>query len=407
MSRISGSTQASNQFKIIVIGLPDAGSTHLIDRLLNKRPTQQTKILTVYNCIINAKTLQWREVASGYQPPAKDKSCIRAVIFEVIATKTIIDLLYLLIAPEDIVLLAYNPLSINDTNYMADIDYILNYISAHCHTKLCSSAINCPHFPVVLMVGIQSTASLNSRTTNFLREYCQGKTYEKHIHAKAFYFIDDYRIIHQVNFLKEVILDTAKPLYSQDCPIAYLQFEKKILELSRKQYLLNVANAFEIGNEFGIQTTEQLFEHFRNKGIILYYPKIKVLENKLFISPKTLMRLITNVFVLPDYSFLHETLAKRPDMLELVVNLLKSFDLAVHGHWSISQPSKVCFDCDNNPFIIPSIEARNNDAEKLKPKDHVGVSYHFLDRFLPRCLFYQLLTKLINWLHSDGDTIYW
>ena len=59
-SRIDGSTtpQASNQFKIVVIGLPDAGSTQLIDRLLNKRFTQQTKRFKVYNCSINAETLE-------------------------------------------------------------------------------------------------------------------------------------------------------------------------------------------------------------------------------------------------------------------------------------------------------------------------------------------------------------
>ena len=347
-------------------------------------------------------------MATGYQPPAKEKSCIRTVIFEVIATKTIIDLLYLLIAPEDIILLAYNPLSVNDASYMADIDYILNYISAHCNTKCCSSAMNYPHFPIVLMVGIQSIANLTSHTVKFLREYCHDKTYNKHILQKnrdAFHFINDNRVINPVIFLQEVILATAKPLYNRHCPPAYLQFEKKVLELSRKQNLLNMSKASEIANNVGIERTEHLFEHFRNKGIILYYSNVKVLKNTIYISPKLIITLIIFVFDLSDYPSLQRALAQlRPEYLELLVYLLKSFHLAVAGHWSVYEAAKAVFHFDSIPFIIPSLMNKNAIKEK-NTKDCVGVIFHFPDGFLPNGLFYQLMVKLIDWFYTDEDTI--
>ena len=406
-SRIGGSkTQASNQFKIVVIGLPDVGSTLLIDKLLNKPYSRQTKIFKVYNCAINTKTLEWRETVRGYQPPTNNKSCIRAVIFEVIATKSIIDLLYLLIAPEDIILLAYNPSLVDSARYRADIDYILNFISAHCSQKHCFSAMHYPHFPVVLMVGIRiNPISLHS--VNFFRDYCRSKTYVKHILQEdrdAFHFIDKMSITNQIIFLKQVILTTAKPLCNQHCPSAYLQFEKEVLELSKKQTFLKIEK---VGEIVGVEIKEQLFNYLRNKGIILYYPKIPALKNKIFLSPKcfALPLVIAFIYMPPDYLSLQNALTQLgPDRLQMLVYLLRSFDLAVAGHWPISKASKMGFKYDDTSFIIPSL-ADENIVEKLKPKDYIGVIYHFPGGFIPRCVFYQLTTKLIDWLHSDENTI--
>ena len=387
------SARASNQFKIVVIGFPNTGSTHFIHRILNNQFTQQTKRFRVYNCAINTATLEWKEVAIGYQHLAKDKLYIRAVIFEVIATKTIIDLLYLLIAPEDVILLAYDPSLLNTASYMADIDYILNFVSAHCSTKCCSSAMHSSHFPVVLMVGIR----YSSHAVNSLRDYCHGKIYEKHIlWQSAFSFIDD---------IKKAILSTASPLYTQHCPSVYLQFEKAILELPGNQLSLTMVKALEIAKKAGIETTEELFEHCRNKGIILYYPKIK----KLFISPQMVMNFIVFVFELPDYSSLQEALTHLgPKIMKLLVYLLKSFNLVVAGHWSFSKASKAGFCYNNTQFIIPALVDKKIAPKKyIKPMDYVGIIHYFPDQFLPKCIFYQLMIKLIDWFHYDDTTINW
>ena len=398
-------TRASNQFKIVVIGLPNIGSTHLIHRLLNIQFTQQTKRFKIYHCTIDTTTFEWRETDRSYQPPANDYTCIRVVIFEIIATKTILDLLYLLIAPEDIILLVYDPLLLNNASYMADIDYILNFVSAHCNTECCSSAVQSRHFPVVLMTGICTIYGSYSQAINF-RDYYHGKTCEKHIlqqdmHPFHFMFPE-----HEIRFLNETILTAAEPVYSQHCPSMYLQFEQAILELYGRRSFITTVKASVIADEIGIQATEKVFEHFRNKGIILYYPKVQGLQDKIFISPRLIIAITIIFEPCDDNLSLQESFMQFPPRLRgWLVYLLENFDLAVAGHWSFSITSKAGFYHDGTPYIIPSLIHAKEVSKKLKPEDYVGILYCFPDEFLPRCLFYQLMTKLIDWFHANENSI--
>ena len=405
-SRKQSGTRASNQFKIVVIGLPNAGTTHLISQLLNTQFTQQTKRFKVYHCSINTTTLVWSVTDRSYQPPASNKSCIRAVIFEVIATKAILDLLYLLIAPEDIIVLVYDPSLLSTVSYMADIDYILNFVSAHCNTQCCSSTTQSSHFPAVLMMGICTSVKLYSQAINFFRKYYRGKACEKHIFA--FHFISGYKGVFpesELCFLKESISTAAGPLYSQHCPSKYLQFEQAIFELHGHRSFLTTLKASAIADQIGIQATEQLFKYFRNKGIILYYPKVQDLQDKIFISPQLIIP-ITAIFEPRDHLSLQESFMGFSLRLQRwLAYLLVNFNLAVSGHWLFSKASKAGFYHDDTAYIIPSLIHNKVVPKKLKPEDYVGVLYYFPDKFLPRCVFYQLMTKLIDWFHADENSI--
>ena len=406
-------TTASNQFKIVVIGLPNTRTTHLIHRLLNKQSyCLQTKRFKVYHCTISTETGEWREENTiNYRTFTRDQQCVRAVIFEVIATKTILELLYLLIAPEDIVLVVYDTSSLSTRSCMADIDYILNSASSHCSAKCCSSAIHSPHFPLVLMVGICNDFTKCLQVVKFLRDYCHGETFEKHILQRdkdAFHFIGEDGSAYFDNiipFLRVVILTAAEPVYNQPCPSVYLQFGQAIVELYESRSCLTKIQALVVASQAGIETacTEQLFEHFRNKGIILYYPQVQRLQDKIFISPQMIINLITSVFELsPRYSSLHESYMQRtPMQRKLLVYLLENLDLAVGGHWSFSETSKAGFYHDDTPFIIPSLV--NSKLFKIKPEGYVRILYCFPNRFIPKCVFYQLITRLIDWFHSDGS----
>ena len=406
-------TTASNQFKIVVIGLPNAGTTQLIHRLLNKEfnSQQQTKRFKVYHCIISTKTGEWREI--DYETFVRDKSCVRAVVFEVIATKTILELLYLLIAPEDIILMVYDPLSLSTTSYMADIDYILSSVSSHCSAKCCSSAMHSPHFPLVLMVGVCNNFTLCPRVVNFLRDYCHGETFEKHILQQdkdAFHFINENRSTYfdnKIPFLRAIILTAAEPICGQPCPSMYLQFGQTVVGLYERRSCLTKGQALEIASQVGIKITcaEEVFEHCRNKGIIMYYPKVQDLQDKIFISPQMILNLITSVFELSvRYSSLQELFMKRtPKQQQLLVYLLENLDLAVHGHWSFSETSKAGFYYDDTPYIIPSLV--DSKLFKINPEGYVRILYCFPNKFIPRCVFYQLITRLIDWFHSDEKTI--
>ena len=404
-------TGVSNRFKIVVIGLPNTGTTNLIHRLLNKQyHYEQTKRFKVYHCTINTETLEWKEEEINDQTFAKDKSCARAVIFEVIVTRTILELLYLLISPEDIILLVYDPLSLNDENYVVYIKYILNLVSAHCKEECCSSAINARHFPVVLMVGLCNKFISYSRIANFFREYCHGQTYQKHILHEdkyEFHFIDENRCtypVRKMHFLTKAILTAAEPLYNQPCISNYLKLEQTILKSYKIRSFLSTEKVSELADQAGIETTKYLFEHLKNKGIILYYPKVKGLLDKMFVSPQRLINLITSIFELPTgYTSPQELFMQRTSKQQkLLAYLLENLNLAVAGHWSISEISKAGFYYDDTPYLIPSLVQTESVS---KPESYVGVIYYFPDNFVPKCVFYQLMVKLISWFHSDENVI--
>ena len=401
-------TGISNRFKIVVIGLPNTGTTYLIHRLLTKQSHyQQTKRFKVYHCTINTETLEWGEEEINNQT---DKLCVRAVIFEVIVTKTILELLYLLISPEDIILLAYDPSLLDTASYVAYISYILNLVSAHCKEECCSSASHSPHFPVVVMVGLCDKFISYSHTNNFFRKYCHGETYEKHILHEdkyAFHYIDEKRCtypVRKMQFLKKAILTAAEPLCTQPCPSNYLQLEQAILKSYEIQSFLSAAKASELADQPGIETTNYLFEHLKNKGIILYYPKVKGLLGKMFVSPQLLINLITSVFELPTgYTSLQESFMQRTSTQQkFLVHLLENLNLAVAGHWSFSKTCKAGFYYGDTPYIIPSLVQTKLVS---KPESCVGVIYYFPDKFVPQCVFCQLMVKLIGWFHSDGNVI--
>ena len=407
-------TTVSNQFKIVVIGLPNTRTTHLIYRLLNKQSYhQQTKRFKVYHCTISTETGEWREENMINRTFARDQQCVRAVIFEVIATKTILELLYLLIAPEDIVLVVYDPSSLITKSCVADIDYILNSVSSHCSAKSCSSAMHFPHFPLVLMVAICNDFTLCPQVIKFLRDYCHGETYEKHILQQdkdAFHFIGENESVYfdnKIPFLRVVTLAAAEPIYNQPCPPMYFQFGQAILGLYESRSCLTKRQGLVVASQAGIETmyTEQLFEHFRNKGIILYYPQVQRLQDKIFISPQMIINLITSVFELsPRYLSLQQSYMQRtPKQRQLLVYLLENLDLAVGGHFSFSETSKAGFYHDYTPFIIPSLV--NSKLFKIKPEGYVRILYCFPNRFIPKCVFYQLITRLIGWFHSSGSVI--
>lgn len=403
---------ASNQFKIVVIGPPDAGTTDLIHKLLNKQVSQQTERFKVYHCSINAKTLKWEQKGKSWRPSGKNKSCIRAKIFEVIATKAMLGLLHLLISPQDIILVVYDPSSLSTSGYKADIDQILNSVSAHCSEgEECStSSVHSPHFPLIFMVAISFISSFRSHIISFLRSCCRGKTYERHISQEdkhAFHFISDTNVDSEntIKSLTLVILAAAQPVYSEHCPPVYLQFEKVI---SESRSLLSKVQDLEISHQVDI---EQVLKHFRNRGIVLYYPKVQGLQNAILTSPHLIIYLISCIFEPSDYSSLQELFTEIQDQLGVsavvfLIRLLKKFNLALTDHWSITKLPKESFHYDGAAFVIPSLM----DAEvvqKLKPEGYVGVLFYFPGGFLPQCVFYQLLIKIINWFHSDGNTISW
>ena len=408
-------TSASNRFKITVIGLPNTKTTYLIHRLLNK-PFYflQTRRFKVYHCIINTETSEWEEEEINDQTFAKDTLCVRAVIFEVIVTRTILELLYLLISPEDIILLVYDPSSLNTPSYMSYINYILNFVSVHCNAECCSSAINSPHFPLVLMVGLCDNFRSYSYVVGYLREYFHGETCEKHILQEdkdAFHFIDENRSFSsfmKMPFLRRAILTVAKPVYNQPCPYNHLQFEQTILELYGIRSCLSASEIADIADQADIETTEYVFEHLRKKGIILYYPKVEGLHDKIFISPQRIINLVTSVFEpLSDSLSLQESFMQRtPKQQNLLAYLLESLAVAVPGHWLIDETCKSGFYYNDVPYIIPLLVQAKFVSKKLSPESYVGVVYYFPDRFVPECVFCQLVVRLIGWFHSDGNVIY-
>ena len=87
----------------------------------------------------------------------------------------------------------------------------------------------------------------------------------------------------------------------------------------------------------------------------------------------------------------------------LLVYLIEKFDLGVAGPWLHSQ-ADFCY--NNTLFMVPSLaNSLSNIPLRLKLEGYVGVVFDFPDGFLPRCVFYQLLTKIMKWYLSEGFTV--
>ena len=320
------------------------------------------------------------------------------------------------------------------------IEHTLQSIYCHCGRPALKGSLS-PRSPTVLMVGTHAenlTEVEQQSIIQTIRRYFDGKPFLEHLprlNTHAFHFISNkVRRKAVINHLKSTILEGVHIVIKSQCPISYLKFEQQLLEASYKVRLTR-AEALYMGANAGLEgdDVDPALLHYMKKGIILYYPEIESLKDKIFISPQEVSDLLSTVITTQSYEpdtanlqrackryedfalleealfdwILSKSIPDRSSDKDVIIGLLKKFSLAAEV------PTSTKFD-DEGPsilpqsggvFFVPSLlvyDIRN--VYEKKPGD-IAVLFYFPDKVLPESIFNQLLVKTINWCCTEGHCI--
>ena len=430
---LSTGTAPSNQFKLLVTGPPNGGKTSLVHRLIqsSEQPTKgRTK---VHFCKITDPH-RWREMdfssqltvlSQRYQntkvplstvdvnitKPAASLSTaknshISVVIFDIDGDDCNCELLPLLLTPQDIVLLVYNASEVLANKSFGSLDYFLKSVCFHCSVEVCRSDLNSHHWPRIVMVGTHAdllTPKDKSDIDVLFRNYSRGKLFSKHFESLCFIDCIKGRKYH----LQDTILSAAKLLCNKRCPLAYFEFEYNILQLRHTQIHIKKEEVLAIANQFGITVGEPLLKYCRNKGIILYYPTTESLQDDIFIFPCKIINLLSfmlaenNPRVMVLGMSLRDRFAQLSDSRKkLVVYLLQNFLFS--GRLSAIQNTTIGFRYENDTILMPLLLKWCNATVNC---DHAEIIYFFPDKFLPKCVFHQLLANTVDWCYIGNHKI--
>ena len=252
---------------------------------------------------------------------------------------------------------------------------------------------------------------------------------------QAIFFIDNSARDPQVfEALKAVALKAAAPTIAKECPISYLQFEIDILKESQNKAVISKQEAYSIAEKAGLQDTLiEVLNHYTLKGMLLYYPEVETLQNKVFISPQEVSDLVSSVISTHNcepssaklqqvchrydqFGLLEEDLLE--DMLHTagrykdkstVLGFLENFHLAVEvlkdtkfdeEKESYATPKSGCV------FLVPSMLVYNSKVVPKVRKGDIILIYHFPGMFVPENIFNEILVKMVSWCNQHGHHIH-
>ena len=252
----------------------------------------------------------------------------------------------------------------------------------------------------------------------------------------AFFFIDNkFRDPVVFEKVKEVVLKAAKGTIEQECPISYLKFETKLLQISKNKPIISLQEVQNIAMETSIEQENltKVLLYYCCRGVLLYYPGVIALQNQVFVCPQEVSNLVSSVISTHNcqpssanlnksctrydtYGLLEEhlldDLLERCDRLrqkETILALLQKFDLAVqvpvntkYSHEDDSYESPK----NGRLFFIPSMLIYNEKKVYQKQANDVVVLFHYPDKFLSENVFNHVLVKIVIWCNEEGHHIH-
>ena len=259
--------------------------------------------------------------------------------------------------------------------------------------------------------------------------------------SDAIHFIDnEKRDSEAFNHLKAVAAKAAECTLTEERPITYLKFEERILTVSQEKSEISKEKAYSIATEVGLEPINEtllaLLQYYTIRGILLYYPENKALNNIIFISPQWVSDLVTCVIKTHNYAeprptaelynkcirfdkfgILEEELLD--DMLKrsgysknIVLGLLEKFELAIKIDRSTkfeNEDSSYLTPISGQVFFVPSMLVHNQMQDYAAPKGHISniILYHFPDKFIPNTVFNHVLICATKWCVDESNRIRW
>ena len=270
---------------------------------------------------------------------------------------------------------------------------------------------------LIISIGLKE-----SHFWNIFHDVIQNK-------SEAFHFIaNSSPNVEVVTHLRWTILKGAEHVIKAQRPISYLNFESKILEKYQSEVRIRRTEAVDMARAAGIkgeEAVDALLRYFTNKGILLYYPEVKSLENEIFISPDEVSKLVCTVITTESckphsaalqrsykryekYALLEESLfdfmlkqCGRDKDKDVILGLLDKFSIAAEVPVNTLFPEEFTAPKKGRVFMIPSLLVYDKTEGYRKAKDDIVVVHYAPNEFLPETVFNKLLVKTINWCYQD------
>ncbi|XP_065905734.1 uncharacterized protein [Dysidea avara] len=293
-----------------------------------------------------------------------------------------------------------------------------------------------PRVPVVLMVGAHAedvSTEEQEKMIEEIQEHFSGTPLLEHLPQSSkdcFYFIANSKPDQKVvNHLRSTVLKAVQWVICIDRPISYLSFEEKILDF--KEVRIEKTKAVTIAKEAGIEEEHNinaLLDYYTKKGILLYFPELKLLRNEVFLLPEEVSDLVCMVITTLDcyphtgdlqqsyvryqkYALLEGPLFdymlshyKRLKDKNVILGLLEKFSLAARVPPKTKFPGEISFSEPTEVYMVPSLLVYNQTNEfHVKGSDDIAVVFYFGGKFLPETIFNKLLVRIIHWCY-EGKT---
>ena len=328
-----------------------------------------------------------------------------------------------------------------------NIEFWLQSVSAHAGTDdIPEGCISC-RSPTAILCGTHaenlSIAKMN-KISKHIFEHLAAKPYVNHLpkdRTKAIIFISNKnrkKFASNIAKLQSVLMEAAKPAYTEERPISYLRLEQLIAcKVEEGINMMSIIDFTTLVNEAGIpgernsEAITAALQYCSTRGTILYFPEVELLSQAVFISPQWLSSIFSKVITTHDqvvenhslyqawkrfdkFAILEEqfldhilTLSSVLEHKEVIISLMKSFNLLAevpndtHLINEVTLPGRV--------FIVPSLLFFDPKLSVYTAnKDDQSQSFVFLfsDMYFPESAFNQILVKMITWNIGKAFTIY-
>jgi len=158
--------------------------------------------------------------------------------------------------------------------------------------------------PTILMITTHAKGLSDQQKEDIILKFYKafdGKPFLDHLprnRSDAFHFIDSkVRKPEDFAVVKQTILEASKATIEKECPISYLQFENKVLQISRSKSTITRQEAVDIARRAGVdeEYATELLHYYSDKGVLLFYPDIPSLQDVVFIDPQEVSDLVSSV----------------------------------------------------------------------------------------------------------------
>ena len=328
-----------------------------------------------------------------------------------------------------------------------NIEFWLQSVSAHAGTDDIPEGCISRRSPTAILCGTHaeklSMAKMNEISKQIL-EHLAAKPYVNHLpkdRTKAIIFISNKnrkKFASNIVRLQSVLMEAAKPAYTEERPISYLRLEQLIAcKVEEGVNMMSIIDFTTLINEAGIrgernsEAIAAALQYCSTRGTILYFPEVALLSQAVFISPQWLSSIFSKIITTHDqvvedhslyqawkrfdkFAILEEqfldhilTLSGVLEHKEVIISLMKSFNLLaevpndIHLIGKATLPGRV--------FIVPALLFFDpNLAVYTADKDNQSQSFvfSFPDMYFPESAFNQILVKMITWNIGKAFTIY-